>query len=708
MGKSRRNRGGASQRRDPISKPVKPPSDPELAALREAKILPVIKHLRDADPKSRSSAATAITNLIQDTRCRKLLLREQIVHTLLTQTLTDAAWESRAAGWGILQVLAQEEEADFCVHLFRSDVLTAIEYAAGTVGKKLVSRDPGFAKLPRGERTAVASITASLVALLTALAEAGDELSGAISSNATVTDLLFLLITYGGRSQGQSQGQSRSGGGDDAGNLANLRSDALACLMILTEDNGDLAERLVANTECYQSLSALKTQVSGHGVLACATLHNVFSALETLKNAPLVPEAGDALLIPTLAKTIAGVQPGQSATNGGEGGWSNPVEQQQLALETLASIGTALISDNADASSAPPAASKDQGAAEANKGDADMDMGDAEGQDSGAEEEEEEEEEDDDDDDDVGSEDGEMDQDEMEADMEADMEMVTGAGGSDEQDNMDDTPVLKALLDAAMPELIRIASFQPSDDDALRLQGHALSALNNMAWSVSLVDFADARNAGIQKAWLPVGRTLWQQVITPILASDTADVDLATQVTGLAWAVARSLGGHTPLRGDEHRKFISLYQATKTMMTNNPQQNSQDPFQRLGVKCVGVLGQLARHPCPSPLNRDIGSFIMTLLAGLPDTPAADAVEALSQVFEIYGNEDFAYDAQVFWKEDFLAHLEAVLPKARAMVKSVDKKTQAELRTRAEDMVSNLTRFLAYKKKHQPREVANAS
>lgn len=132
MGKSRRNRSGAA-RKDPIAKPIKAPTDPTLAALREAKILPVIKDLKSADPKSRSAAASAVSNIIQDTSCRKLLLREQIVHTVLTQTLTDASIESRAAGWGILQVIAREEEADFCVHLFRSDILTAIEYATKQV-----------------------------------------------------------------------------------------------------------------------------------------------------------------------------------------------------------------------------------------------------------------------------------------------------------------------------------------------------------------------------------------------------------------------------------------------------------------------------------------------------------------------------------------------------------------------------------------------
>jgi hypothetical protein len=132
MGKARRNRVRPN-RADPIAKPVKPPSDPELAALREAKILPVIKDLKSPEAKSRTAAATAIANIVTDTKCRKLLLREQIVHIVLTETLTDNSIDGRAAGWEILRVLSQEEEADFCVHLYRLDILTAMEHAAKSV-----------------------------------------------------------------------------------------------------------------------------------------------------------------------------------------------------------------------------------------------------------------------------------------------------------------------------------------------------------------------------------------------------------------------------------------------------------------------------------------------------------------------------------------------------------------------------------------------
>lgn len=136
MGKASRNR--TKHRADPTAKSVKPPTDPELAAIRESKILPVLQDLQSADQLKRSTAATAIANLVDDTKCRKLFLREQIVRTLLEQTLTDSSMETRIAGWGIMRNLALEEEADFCVHLFRQDILTAIEGAVKTVSSHTI------------------------------------------------------------------------------------------------------------------------------------------------------------------------------------------------------------------------------------------------------------------------------------------------------------------------------------------------------------------------------------------------------------------------------------------------------------------------------------------------------------------------------------------------------------------------------------------
>ena len=124
---------------NPIAKPVKPPTDPELAAVREKQILPVINDLTSPEASRRSAAAVAIANLIEDTKCRKLLLRERVVAILLEQTITDSSLENKSAGWGILRNLALEEEADFSIHLYRQDILTPI-----TAIIHMVSLLPGF------------------------------------------------------------------------------------------------------------------------------------------------------------------------------------------------------------------------------------------------------------------------------------------------------------------------------------------------------------------------------------------------------------------------------------------------------------------------------------------------------------------------------------------------------------------------------------
>lgn len=123
MGSKPRNRNN----RNRANSAGKPPSDPELAAIREQRILPVVRDLQSEDVNKRIKAGSVITNLIEDPKCRKLLLREQIVKILFGQTLGDSNLTAKTAGWGILRHLALQEEADFCVHLYRQNVLTLIE-----------------------------------------------------------------------------------------------------------------------------------------------------------------------------------------------------------------------------------------------------------------------------------------------------------------------------------------------------------------------------------------------------------------------------------------------------------------------------------------------------------------------------------------------------------------------------------------------------
>ncbi|KAK7997979.1 hypothetical protein PG989_006019 [Apiospora arundinis] len=649
-------RGG--QRSDPIAKPVKPPTDPELAALRESSILPVVKNLQSAEPSKRTEAAGAIANIIQDTKCRKLLLREQVVHIVLTETLTDSSLESRAAGWEILKLLTEKEEADFCIHLFRVDVLTAIEHAAQKITETLTAPNVvNFSKASKAEQTLMWNIAEALCAILIGLAEAQDEILVAVSANEAVLKFLFTLVSC---------------------DLATIEvaNGALSCMMTLSEDNRQFVERILGDdqTKCFKHLLTFKSGRSLRAVLACGVLHNIFSTMQWDDANPGREKSTDATLIPALSEALESPQGNQTNASGD----SDTVEILQLALEIIASIGTGIQEslekgERADVEDVPGLDGKD--------GDMDMDA--------------------DDDDDDDNDKDDEGEEDEMDDDeIEADMGLVTGADdGPDEISGIDDLPTLKLLMYKAIPQIIKTAHATQSTEETTSLvRTHALTALNNIAWTVSCIDFSEDQSAPIQKAWTPIAQLIWKETVAYVLASDTSDVGLATIVTSLAWAIARALRRDTPLQGGEHQKFISLYHASK----NLPAEDEEDPFQSLGVKCLGVLGQLALDPAPIDLNREIGVFLLTVVGGLPDsTPLADGVEALNQLFDIYADESYACDKEVFWQIGFLKHFEEAIPKIKAATKKVDKRAQTELRTRADETTMNLSRFVQYKQKNKP-------
>ncbi|KAI0469519.1 hypothetical protein F4859DRAFT_133875 [Xylaria cf. heliscus] len=654
MAKSRRNRAKAGQRSDPIAKPVKPPSDPELAAIREKSILPVLRDLQSADPKSRTAAAGAIANIVQDTRCRKLLLREQVVHILLTQTLTDASLESRAAGWEILRVLTAEEEADFCIHLYRIDVLTAVQHAAAKVTDALVSQNIAFSKRPKAEQTFIWCIAEALTEIIAALAAAQDEALDAASTNSEILRLLFTLIST------------------DSTTASALKS-ALSCMITMSEDNRQFVEAVLGDSanQCYKHLVTFRSGDGFKAVLACGVLHNVFSAMDWNDQKPGRDGACDAVLVPTLSHTLESTGLSDNTTNRHSS--ASPADVLQIALEVLASIGTTL-----------------QNSLGAGKRGKKETLGGPDSKDDAMDADEDE---DLFEDDKSANEDDEMDEDEMEADM----DMVTGGDDADEPSGIDDLPTLKELVQRAIPQTVKLfRAVQGEDEVSTLIRTHALTALSNIAWTVSCIDFGEGANAAILEAWTPVAKLIWTDAIAPVLASNTSDVSLATIVTSLAWAVARTLHGQSFLSGDEHKKFISLYHASKSLDAN-----PEDPFQSLGVKCIGVLGQLALDPAPVTLNREIGVFLVTVVAALPETPAAESVEALNQLFDIYGDENSANDKEVFWKDNFLEHMEATAPKVKAMVKTVDKRKSTELRGRAEEANLNLSRFIQYKQKHRP-------
>lgn len=522
------------------------------------------------------------------------------------------------------------------------------------------------------------NVTVALLSLLSALATARDEIMDAIVANPQIMPFICFLVSHNSTP-------------------STIFSETLSCLIIMTEDNLKVSQLILADqSNCFRTLTKFKEAGDSRAVYACAVLHNIYSALEWHDGSPGQDGATDSKLIPNLSQVLERTR--QDPKTYQVGGVE--IEVVTLALEILASIAT-------DLQGSVAKGNKKQEEWNGFEDKEAMEDGDDEDMEQLDDDEEDEE----DDADGVGADGANKDADDdidMDDAMEADMDFVTGEGDEAEDDaGIEDLPTLREFILKAIPQLIRLANFAPASEEAVAIQLEALAGLNNIAWTMSCFDYSESGNAGILRVWDPIAKRIWSELVAPVLATDTADISLASLVTSIAWAIARTLQGSTPLAGDEHHKFISLYKASKGLVTNPDEQAQQgeqeDPFQGLGVKCIGVLGQLAQDPAPIDLNREVGVFLVTILDALPETPPADTVEALNQLMDIYADETHPCVKAVFWKDNFLKHLEDVLPKTKKMVKSIDKRgPTSELRTRADEAIMNLGRFIQYTKKHPPR------
>jgi hypothetical protein len=528
-------------------------------------------------------------------------------------------------------------------------------------------------KLSRPQKQLLWNLATSIISLISSLCETQEDIVEAVSRMPTLLDFLFGLLTL------------KSAPKD-------VRHEILSCMMALTEDNKAVAQQIVESSDEFKLLIGIKDSDSYEAVTACGILHNIFVAMQWFDHNTPLEGTSDAILIPVLTRSMDQAQASNNGTNG-HSEHSSPDQILQLALEILASIASGL-------QEALEHGSRNENEFEGfeNEPTADgIDEMDAnvEREDVDVNENEDEEE--------AGNdEDYEMNDDEIDADM----ALVLGDGPS-EDESASEEATLDHLIRIATPKIIALARQTLSNPDSTADKNHALAALNNIAWTVSSIDFSTGHLDKINRSWAASAQTIWDEIISIVLASNTADVELASAITSLAWAVSRSVKGTIRIEHEEHRKFMALYQASKGMSLGAQPNGAKatgeddtDAFQGLGVKCIGVLGSLALDPAHVELNREIGVFLITVLSGLPDLPPADAIEALNQIFDIYADKSYSFDEPVFWGDNFYKHLEETQPKIKAMAKTIDMRKFGELRARADEANLNLGRFLVYKRKEK--------
>ncbi|WAQ84680.1 hypothetical protein PtA15_5A253 [Puccinia triticina] len=100
-------------------------------------------------------------------------------------------------------------------------------------------------------------------------------------------------------------------------------------------------------------------------------------------------------------------------------------------------------------------------------------------------------------------------------------------------------------------------------------------------------------------------------------------------------------------------------------------------------------------------NAVVGDVLIDIIskASLPgsDVPNSLLIGALDGMFDVYADETREYDEPVFRQRGFLDTIKAALPMVQAIVKKIDKRKDPALRQQAEEVQSNLSAFIDYRK-----------
>jgi hypothetical protein len=549
--------------------------------------------------------------------------------------------------------------------------------------------------LPKSQQEIVWTLTSSIVSLISSLSEAQDEINKAITNRVAISQFLVNLV-----------------GNDATPNY--IVCEVFGCLAVLLEDNATLATDLIEREDWLLGhLATMSSYSDMIGVTACGVLHSIFSSLQWYHHNTPIEDASDRALVCSLARAMDPDNP-QKISSPGEIKNSTPEKVVQLAMEITASIASSVQDALEHASKHGHVKNVEEfkGFDDTGftNGDAEpMEMIeeiDAEGEEMDAEA--------------PGDDADELDEDAMDADM----EMVT-ADGMEIYEAETGESTLHRLVERAIVPIINLTLRALQNNQPLVPASLGASALSNIAWVMSNIDFSDDDPENTFELWTPWAQYIVDEIVSIALLEEdpyhpTTDMELASVITGLAWAAARSLRGVVNIKPGVAQKFIDLYQVSRSLTAEQENgtalvvNGGDDAFQGLGVKCIGLLGTLALVPAtfiptmettdapPSTieLNREIGTFLITVLSDLPETPPADAIEALNQIFDIYADKSSVFDEPVFWGDNFFKHLEDVQHKVKRMAKTIDKRLFTELRERADEAALNLHRFLSYKRKEK--------
>lgn len=110
-------------------------TDPEIAELRNARILPFTSKLQSLDAAERAQALEDICDSLDEPQLRNLFLREHIVQYAMERGVHDDNMQVVVKSWKLLRTVAVEDGYGQCLFMYRKDILKPVQVAVDKVGR---------------------------------------------------------------------------------------------------------------------------------------------------------------------------------------------------------------------------------------------------------------------------------------------------------------------------------------------------------------------------------------------------------------------------------------------------------------------------------------------------------------------------------------------------------------------------------------------
>ncbi|KAF8518620.1 armadillo-type protein [Gautieria morchelliformis] len=153
---------------------------------------------------------------------------------------------------------------------------------------------------------------------------------------------------------------------------------------------------------------------------------------------------------------------------------------------------------------------------------------------------------------------------------------------------------------------------------------------------------------------------------------------------GVLWGIARVGRGQLVPDAEQVQVLMEFCDATANDMTR--------------VKCIGTLECLAQNVETIEANKTISTYLLAQVSSSSPTYPESCLQSASALIDIYSDETAPYDIN-FRQGQWVDTLARALPSIRKLVRGIDRRKAGgmELRLRGDDVLTNLTAFIKYRR-----------